>query len=230
MAAQVPRAVEAVGRQALLARLDPGKRDRILRLAQQEDRDRSAVAHVLAQLAIGRRLGNGPAPAEVAADRCGKPYLPAAPWLHLSLAHAGEWAVCATGSTPLGVDVESLRAMGEGTPLHILSPREAGKLSACASTERQRRVCELWTVKESFVKALGIGWDIPPDSMTVEILKDGGVAVESPLASERYRFGRYALDEDYLVALCARKGSFPDAVERVDPAVLREFVAAVPAV
>ena len=229
MAAQVPRTVDAIGWDALLGALDTAKRDRVLRLSQREDRARSAVAHVLARKAIARRLRNGSAPAEVAVDRCGKPYLPSAPWLHVSLAHAGEWAVCATGSTPLGVDVESVRAMGEGTALHILSPNEVGELSACASADRQRRVCELWTVKESFVKALGIGWDLPPESLTVQILKDGEVVVEGPEASGHHRFGRYALDADYLVALCARKGTFPGAVEHVDPAVLREFVAAIPA-
>ena len=32
---------------------------------------------------------------------------------------------------------------------------------------RLARLVELWTLKESYVKAVGLGWRIPPDSFTV---------------------------------------------------------------
>ena len=45
-------------------------------------------------------------PLHVSIAEGGKPYLVSEPGVHFSLSHSGDWAVCAIGDHPLGVDIE----------------------------------------------------------------------------------------------------------------------------
>jgi len=230
VAARVPDAVAKIGRKPLLSALEGSKRARVLRMQVPEDQDRSAVADILSRMAIARRLGEGSPPVQVVADQCGQPLLPDAPWLHLSVAHAGNWATCAAGLEPVGVDVECVRSIGKETEAHLLSATEAEQASAFEGDDRRWLVCGLWTVKESFVKALGIGWEVAPESLTVRMVGDGEVRLVGPAGAEEYHFRLYPLDGDHLAALCSRTGKFPEAVERVEPAVLNRLVADLPTI
>ena len=230
IAVHVPRAVAALGRARFKDVLDPAKRERVLRITRDEDRDRGAVADALWRLAVARRLGERAPPAGFAADRWGKLFLPDAPWLHFSVAHAGVWAVCATGLAPLGVDVECLQAISEESWAHLLSAEEARDAHRFTGEDRRWLVCGLWTVKESFVNAIGVGWLTPPESLTVRKDGDGAFRLVGHRDAAQYKFRLYPLDGDHLVALCASAGKFPEAVERVEPAALSEMIAKTPTV
>src|SRR6266508_3965788 len=105
-ATRVPDAVEAIGRVALLAATAPARGARLRRIRNERARERAAVADLLARWALGEVLRVDSRELHLARDSRGRPFLPGAPRTHLSLAHAGEWAACAVGRLPVGVDVE----------------------------------------------------------------------------------------------------------------------------
>lgn len=89
--------------------------------------------------------------------RRGKPYLPEHPQIHFNISHSGCMAVCALGRQPLGVDVEQIRPVRLHTTRRMLTEREREYLERCPKERRDLEFFRIWTLKESYCKALGIG-------------------------------------------------------------------------
>ncbi len=83
----------------------------------------------------------------------GKPMIPGGP--EFSVSHAGNAAVCAVDSAPVGIDIEPVTDIPEGL-LDSLTPSERAYTLAREGQEA-RRFFRLWTMKESVVKARGEG-------------------------------------------------------------------------
>lgn len=111
-------------------------------------------------------------------------------------------AVCA-GMKP-GVDIERI---GKRVPLaaarRYFSAAEVAALEALPTEEQPDRFLELWTLKEAYLKAMGIGIAGGLGSMTFHFDVPGECRFEraaDPDAS-RWQFGQYAVGADHLVAL-----------------------------
>lgn len=93
----------------------------------------------------------------------GKPYLPDYPKIHFNISHSGNLAVCAIGNSPLGIDAEQIRPVRSPAVRRILAEEERQYLEHCPKSEQDLEFFRFWTLKESYVKALGTGlaFDFP---------------------------------------------------------------------
>ncbi len=89
----------------------------------------------------------------------GKPVLRDFPQIAFNLSHCAGLAVCLFSETPCGVDAEPVRRCRERTAARVCSPAERAMLAAAADPDFL--FTRLWTLKESYVKALGIGISYP---------------------------------------------------------------------
>ncbi|KAI8821181.1 uncharacterized protein EV422DRAFT_56864 [Fimicolochytrium jonesii] len=130
-------------------------------------------------------------------DEHGKPFLssPRIPFLHFNISHHGDWVVVAAGfAKQLGVDVasveasslsadEHLRVFGElftnreweyvyggGAPGSRTPPQGGYGEGKEEQIYALRRFAQLWALKESYVKAVGVG--LPLDLGRVEVRFD----------------------------------------------------------
>ncbi|MFV0595696.1 4'-phosphopantetheinyl transferase family protein, partial [Shewanella sp.] len=128
-------------------------------------------------------------------------------WLLIALAQdddKGETANTAQPRLGLGVDIERSRASTNIYPIlnHYFSPIEAEGLLALEGEDAQRqRFFDLWALKESYIKATGLGlaqslksfaFDLAPNSL---LAVDGGAlqTVDSPNWVELKRQENFAL-------------------------------------
>jgi phosphopantetheine--protein transferase-like protein len=132
--------------------------------------------------------------------------------LDFSVSHTRGMAVCAVGQCEaIGVDVEHRRRrMPHLVQLarRFFAPTEA---EAVESSPPQRQVelfFRFWTLKEAYIKALGMGMAVPlasfafsfdsEQSSSISFLSPG---VEQPSA---WQFHQFILDEEYQIALAVR--------------------------
>ena len=92
--------------------------------------------------------------------------------LGLSICHAGDIAAAALASYPkweIGIDLE--RALPREASLEsvALSNRERHQLRSLEFADRHRAVTLIWVVKESLLKALGLGLRMPLGQLTVHL-------------------------------------------------------------
>jgi phosphopantetheinyl transferase len=84
----------------------------------------------------------------------GKPYFPAAPDLHFSLSHSGDYAVCAYADQPVGLDLQvHSRCDKAAIARRFFHPEEYDYLAA----NNYEPFFAVWAAKESYVKYTGVG-------------------------------------------------------------------------
>ncbi len=143
--------------EACLEAVSDERRARVLSLAHEDDRALSLCAG-LALDACLRTVGLRECEEPIVRDEHGKPRLSRHLARHFSLSHSGEWAVCALGESPLGIDIERAREVrAAALAARYFTPQEAALVERLSGEERQRAFFRLWTAKESVLKAQGTG-------------------------------------------------------------------------
>jgi len=123
---------------------------------------------------------------------------------HCNLSHSGRYAVCAGGTAPVGVDVEAQRDDVRTEPFarRFFSPSEQDYLfSFAAEADRKEAFFRLWVLKESFLKAVGVGLQYPLPRFSLQV--GNRVTVSQNIDAHTYTFHEYRV-EAYHIALCTR--------------------------
>lgn len=137
--------------------LSPGRRQRLSRYLRQDDRMRCLLAGLLLRAVFGKEKYK-----RIAVDGCGKPYLAGDDFF--SLSHSGDYVILAVAGCRVGVDIEKLVSSAGFLEADCLTDKERAWLSAENS---DRAFFELWTGKESVMKATGLGFRLSPKSVDV---------------------------------------------------------------
>ncbi|MDB4994789.1 MAG: 4-phosphopantetheinyl transferase superfamily protein [Myxococcaceae bacterium] len=152
-------------------------------------------------------------------DAYGKPALdPALPGLSFNLSNALTLVVCAVADAPtVGVDVEPLARADQvfRVASDVFTATERAELASLDAASANRRAVELWTLKEAYMKARGLGMSLPPSSFAMAGL---ALASEPPPPDEpdRSRWTFTSLEvEAHAVAICV-EARLPEASRHVE--------------
>jgi 4'-phosphopantetheinyl transferase len=161
----------AAGADRYLAWLTDDERERLRRYRFDRHRREHLATRALARSALSRYTGVEPQAWRFGAGTHGKPHVVApGSSLAFNLANTDGLVTCAvTTSGDVGVDAEPLEPRGD--PLELaeaaFSPAEIAALRAAVPGDRRRFFVVLWTLKEAYVKARGLGLALPTDRFTV---------------------------------------------------------------
>lgn len=117
-----------------------------------------AEAHRLLRFAL-QQNGIPEERQEFTCNKYGKPALKDNPGLHFNISHCRELAVCAVAKCPVGVDAEKIRSFPENVLRRCFTEREITYVKN--NPDPDMAFFQLWTLKESLVKAIGIGLSYP---------------------------------------------------------------------
>lgn len=208
-----PADVDADAARSLLA---DDERARLDRFHFARDREVFLASRALQRRALSACVDGAVAPAawRFAADAHDRPQI-VAPALALPLAWnvantVGLVACAVTLGRAIGIDVEPRRA---DAPADIVDSHfaaaERAALRALPEAERPRRFVELWTLKEAYVKARGLGLSLPLDRFAFDPSIDPpGFAIDAALADRpaRWQVARWWPTPAHCVALCVERG------------------------
>ena len=174
---------DAIG--AAEATLSADERTRCDRFHFSHDRRDYAVAHDLLRRSLSRYSPVPPAEWRFDTDQYGKPSIKRSgePSPSFSLSHTRGLVACAIASgMQVGVDVERVERNIATTDLaeRYFSPDEAAALRHCHENARTRRFAELWTLKEAYIKAIGLGLSQVLAEFSFELDEDGSIGVKPP--------------------------------------------------
>lgn len=139
--------------------LHPDEIKRAWRYHRRDDHLRSLYTRSLLRIVAGKYTNQNPSEIRLTTGLKNKPELPDNPEWHINATHSGDWILLAMSKSSVGIDVEEVK------PNFAFAEVIATAFSA---QERQfiendknglSRFYELWTKKESFVKATGSGID-----------------------------------------------------------------------
>ncbi|PWC53914.1 4'-phosphopantetheinyl transferase superfamily protein [Azospirillum sp. TSO22-1] len=156
-----------------LGLLDQSETARWHRFHRAETRRLFAAAHALLRTALSRYAAVDPRDWRFAAEEHGRPYLTGPETgLSFNLTHADGLAACAVArGLPVGIDAERMdrRLDLDGIARVAFAESERAQVTA-APTERQNAVFfGVWTLKEAYIKARGLGLALPLKSFSVTV-------------------------------------------------------------
>jgi 4'-phosphopantetheinyl transferase len=189
----------------LLPFLSRGKREKIIRFLHRDDALRSLLGEWMIRTLVRERLGLRGNEIVIETDAFGKPYLSNRGDFHFNIAHSGNWVVCAIAEHPVGIDVEKMRPIEEDVVISVLTKEEHDEYLSKSGCERLGYFYEMWTLKESIVKAAGMGLSLPLDEVRV---RNGPLSITAEVRHARYYLRKYSIDEDYRMAACGTYDSF----------------------
>ena len=128
----------------------------------------------------------------------GKPYLREYPQIQFNISHCMGLAVLAVGDCSVGIDVEYVRPYREPLLKRVLSEAELRQMEAAGEAGREELFFRFWTLKESYVKAVGCGITVPLQDISFQIGKNGEIACEKT----GWSFRQWKLAEKYIVSAC----------------------------
>lgn len=95
---------------------------------------------------------------EIMEDRNGKPYFAGYRDVCFNLSHSSPKAAIAISPREIGIDIEKERTINPTAIAEdFFHKREIGHLKNCPDISRQWEFFRLWTLKESYLKAIGTG-------------------------------------------------------------------------
>lgn len=177
--------------------LSPRRYEQFCRLQNENDKLLCLAAGMLLSKVLGRDSVG-----KIKIAQHGKPYLESGEYFNI--AHSGNFVVLAVDNEPVGVDIEQRRERGyEGIARLSFHEKEQAQLKRSAN--RQKTFYELWTLKESYMKAVGRGFNLPPSSFYFEL---GSPITLHSEEKGQYRFTIHYGIEGYTIALCSKSGHY----------------------
>lgn len=213
---------EVAGRdaaRACLPLLDESEREAARLRRSARDRCDYVVAHALLRAVLSRYSARDPRAWVFEVDRAGKPHLAqasGAPLLQFSLTHARGLVACAVSPVEaVGVDAERIEGWDDAAlAQRFFAPEECRSLAGLPPLARRRRFFELWTLKEAYLKALGVGLRQPLAEFALTGDGRAGFQLLSRAAPDaaaaRWSFALlHPAPDQVLSAACRRGGEAP---------------------
>jgi phosphopantetheinyl transferase len=157
------------------------------RLRLEVDRRDFTIAHDLLRRALSRYADVPPADWRFATNTYGKPSIesidPQVRALSFSLSHTRGCVACAiTSNAPIGVDVQRTdqSQCAQEIAERYFSKKEAAWLRQYSDELRNIRFVELWTLKEAFLKALGVGLSGSLTCVSFRFVEPARIEVSGP--------------------------------------------------
>lgn len=192
----------------MLAYVTLERQKKIASMKHRKDQCRSLAAGLLLEYILrqsGRSLLCATNErAELIRGEYGKPYLKGMEDFFFNLSHAGDWAAGVFSEQEVGIDIEKIKIGTLNIAKRFFCEEEYQYLLHLEETQQDKCFTELWTRKESYVKAVGVGLAMELSSFSV--LGAQAVSVKSNLPKERAKWYLYtlALNKEYVLSVCTK--------------------------
>ena len=183
----------------------------------ERDRQIALASRTLQRLALSASSSVAPHLWRFAADNNGRPQITAptnAPPLTFSVANTRGLVGCAVCvARDVGLDLEAWRSDAPPALVERCFARdEREALAALPESAQARRFVELWTLKEAYIKARGLGLSLALEKISIT-LDDGPpcLALDASLEDDAaaWQLARWSPTALHAAALCVRRGEDP---------------------
>jgi len=193
--------------------LDREEAARWKRFQRQESQDLFLVAHLATRFVLSHYGPTDPAGWEFERGTNGRPELVDGPaGLRFNISHTeGMVAVLVHGADDAGVDVESpwRRTDIMSVSRRVFTDAERKAMLALPERRQNERFYQLWTLKESFIKAKGKGFAMPLSAFEFVVGDDDSIAFDCDPALDpapsQWSYSTHRLPSGHVVSVGAHQ-------------------------
>ena len=157
-----------------------------------------SYAHKMLREAMKLRNVNYTEDTPITQNKMGKPSLADRPDIHYNLSHAEGIAACMISDFECGIDCEKVRDFRPNVVKRVFSENEKAMFEDTPDSEKALLFFRLWTLKEAYVKAIGVGISYPMNEAEFSF---SGTDIVTNI--ENCRFRQYIIGEKrFVVSVC----------------------------
>jgi 4'-phosphopantetheinyl transferase len=181
--------LQHAGWRRLLSLLSDEERGRARAFAFDRDARRFIVSHAVLRSLVSRVTGIPVCEVKFRVEPDGKPVVEPgkSQRIHFSLSRSEELVLIGFAPSPLGVDVEWLEKAIDVDALadFVLSRCEQDGFKRLDPHDRRKAFLQCWTIKEAYLKAIGKGLFLPPNTIEVCLRPGERAGLQSIFGDER---------------------------------------------
>lgn len=185
-----------------LAYLDEGERAKAREYRNESARRQFLAGRFLAKTLLAAATQQTKSSIQFQLAPNGKPYLENSAW-HFNLSHSGDLVACALAPQAIGIDIEaSLRPVEHlAIAEHHFSREEFSWLRKRQANQHQKFTA-LWSLKEAYLKALGLGISHDLASMRWHVRSRSSISVQSSFTAQPWFCRLLRPYPGYWLSLC----------------------------
>ncbi|WP_159067849.1 4'-phosphopantetheinyl transferase family protein [Paenibacillus ihuae] len=196
-----------------LSNVEERKKERISRFYRMEDSYRTLLGDALIRYKFKQLTGFHNNQMKIELSSYGKPYTDPSFGVHFNIAHSGDWVVSVFGETNVGIDIEEIKPINFEIAKKYFSSREITDLTNLIDIDKKLfYFYDLWTLKESYIKAIGRGLFIPLNSFSIFMNSSKEIFIDG--AENTVFFKQYNLDCSYKLSVCSYLYEFTNTIEQ----------------
>lgn len=140
--------------------------DRISRFKKDEDKYRSLIGECLLKVMLFKNFSSVTCYPDICRNKYGKPFFKNIDGIHFNISHSGNGIAAIISNKNVGIDIEKHENIDLSIAKRFFTNDEY-KYIVEKDDESKKRFYKVWTLKESYIKAIGIGMSCPLDSFSV---------------------------------------------------------------
>lgn len=168
------------------------------------DQQRSLMGDLMVRHFYGNKLGLKPREIDFEYNQHQKPLLKSVEAEYFNISHSGNHVVVAFSDMPVGIDVELMKKDRRNIAERFFTPSEITDMNTVGSQEEQiKYFYQLWTLKESYMKAIGDGLTMSLSSFSFAKNEEGFYLSKSKYGAE-WVFHSQKWNEDAYLSICSK--------------------------
>ncbi len=135
---------------------------------------------------------------DIEINEYGKPYFKDQTNIKFNLSHSIDTSICVISSKEVGCDIEKLRKYNTKIVNKCFSNKEQEFIKKASNINEA--FTRIWTLKESFLKAIGKGVDFNMNNITI-IPQENNVIIKQNIDNRNWKLNEIKIDDNY-IAIC----------------------------
>ncbi|MFZ5351497.1 MAG: 4'-phosphopantetheinyl transferase family protein [Bacillota bacterium] len=196
----------------LLKYISEERKEKIKKFKNDMDGLRSLLSEAMIRYILIRYYNIENDSIRIKYNHYGKPYIEKYENIHYNISHAGEWVVCAVHDSPVGIDIEKIQIIDIKIAKRFFAPTEYEYIKSSQDYDTLKRFYDIWTLKESFLKALGCGLSKPLNSFSITI-DDYDIKLKNGDQVQDFYFKMFDIEKIYKLSICSSTNNFPEEID-----------------
>lgn len=192
--------------QPAVLKLSAYRLSRLEKVKSELNKKRGIAAELLLNYAIRELCPETELPLDIYADENEKPYLRGRE-LFFSLSHSGHYSLCAVSDRELGADIQEQVPFKERLARRFFTAEEFAYI--LGSSNRDYAFSKVWALKESTIKAFGLGLKMPLNAFSLQFGEEIGIRGES------WKLWHTCVS-GYHVAVCSEMDGEPEIFREIE--------------
>ena len=186
--------------------VDEERRNRVDKYLNENDKKLSLCSGMLLKYALDKL---GIKEYELTYNEYGKPYLVGNRY-YFNISHSKDYAMCVVSDDEIGCDIEYIRDFNMKIPQRYFSNEEYEDILIDSSRSKDK-FYRYWTLKESFIKNVGLGLSLSLNSF--RIILNNNIEIKQSINDNNYYFEEVNIDNNYKCSICKRNNKKIELIE-----------------